>query len=236
MRSRRARAAVDDYAAWYEPTVPRRRHSRSMGPARHGRTTGRVAGTAPAQRDCAVLPVRHGGGRAAPRRARQPEPPQRRALSRPRLADQAADPRRTAGPTVTATSSTTHWSASTPDSPGSTTRPQHPWQTVVEPDRSRAESYSWATAPRYGDDDRVMQLGPLPELLIAGDPLAVDLVAVHGTSAFVRQLVRWTRAAANLRLVNGGGKLTPSRQVKTDPWLVMVPRWWPRGRGRGRGP
>ena len=50
--------------------------------------------------------------------------------------------------------------------------PQHPWQTVIKPDRSRAESYSWATAPRYGDDDRVMQLGPLPELLIAGDPLA----------------------------------------------------------------
>jgi peptide/nickel transport system substrate-binding protein len=72
---------------------------------------------------------------------------------------------------------------------------------VVNPDRSRAESYSWATAPRYGDDDRVMQLGPLPELLIAGDPLATDLVAVHGTSAFVRQLVRWTRAAANLRLM-----------------------------------
>jgi hydrogenase large subunit len=79
--------------------------------------------------------------------------------------------------------------------------PQHPWQTVVKPDRSRAESYSWATAPRYGDDDRVMQLGPLPDLLIAGDPLAADLVAVHGTSAFVRQLVRWTRAAANLRLM-----------------------------------
>jgi Ni,Fe-hydrogenase I large subunit len=72
---------------------------------------------------------------------------------------------------------------------------------MVEPDRSRAESYSWATAPRYGDDDRVMQLGPLPELLIAGDPLAADLVAVHGTSAFVRQLVRWTRAAASLRLM-----------------------------------
>src|SRR5215467_8159043 len=69
-----------------------------MGPARHGRATGRVAGTTPAQRDWAVLPVRHGGGRAAPRRARQPEPPQRRALSRPRLAGQAADPRRSAAP------------------------------------------------------------------------------------------------------------------------------------------
>src|SRR5215471_11366199 len=64
------------------------------GPSSPRPATGRVAGTAPAQRDRAVLPVRHGGGRAAPRRARQPEPPQRRALPRPRLAGQAADPRR----------------------------------------------------------------------------------------------------------------------------------------------
>jgi len=49
--------------------------------------------------------------------------------------------------------------------------PQHPWQMVIKPDRSRAESYSWAAAPRYGHEDRGMQLGPLPELLIAGDPL-----------------------------------------------------------------
>jgi uptake hydrogenase large subunit len=41
----------------------------------------------------------------------------------------------------------------------------------------------------------------LPELLIAGDPLATDLVAVQGTNAYVRQLVRWTRAAATLRLM-----------------------------------
>jgi hypothetical protein len=88
-------------------------------------------------------------------------------------------------------------------------------------------SYSWATAPRYGDDDRVMQLGPLPELLIAGDPLAADLVAVHGTSAFVRQLVRWTRAAANLRLMRqwldelesclGQPTLQPPQPADIDP-------------------
>jgi hydrogenase large subunit len=105
--------------------------------------------------------------------------------------------------------------------------PQHPWQTVVKPDRSRAESYSWATAPRYGDDNRVMKLGPLPDLLIAGDPLAADLVAVHGTSALVRQLVRWTRAAANLRLMRqwldelesclGQPTLQPPRPADIDP-------------------
>jgi len=98
---------------------------------------------------------------------------------------------------------------------------------VVTPDRSRADSYSWATAPRYGGDDLVMQLGPLPELLIAGDPLATSLVAAHGTSAWARQLVRWTRAAANLHLMRqwltdlqsclGQPTLQPPAPAATDP-------------------
>jgi hydrogenase large subunit len=81
--------------------------------------------------------------------------------------------------------------------------PQHPSQVVVRPDRSRAESYSWATAPRYGRGDSVMQLGPLPDLLLARDPLTIDLARRWGTSAHVRQLVRWTRGARNLRLMRG---------------------------------
>jgi hydrogenase large subunit len=80
---------------------------------------------------------------------------------------------------------------------------RHPSKVVVRPDRSRAESYSWATAPRYGRGDSVMQLGPLPELILAGDPLTIDLVRRWGTSAYVRQLVRWTRGAENLRLMRG---------------------------------
>jgi uptake hydrogenase large subunit len=79
--------------------------------------------------------------------------------------------------------------------------PRHPTQIVVTPDRSRPESYSWATAPRYGPDDHVMQLGPLPELLLAADPLATDLAATYGVSAYLRQLVRWTRSAATLTLM-----------------------------------
>ncbi|MEU7813354.1 nickel-dependent hydrogenase large subunit [Pseudonocardia sp. NPDC049154] len=78
---------------------------------------------------------------------------------------------------------------------------RHPSQVVVRPDRSRPESYSWATAPRYGHDDAVMQLGPLPEMVLAADPLVVDLVGRYGTSAYVRQLVRWTRSAPHLVLV-----------------------------------
>ena len=81
--------------------------------------------------------------------------------------------------------------------------PRHPTQVVVTPDRSRSESYSWATAPRYGPHDSVMQLGPLVELLIAHDPLTTDLAAAYGISAYLRQLVRWTRGAAHLTLMRG---------------------------------
>jgi uptake hydrogenase large subunit len=81
--------------------------------------------------------------------------------------------------------------------------PRHPTQVVVTPDRSRPESYSWATAPRYGQDDHVMQLGPLAELVLAEDPLTTDLVAAYGVCAYLRQLVRWTRGAAYLTLMRG---------------------------------
>jgi len=81
--------------------------------------------------------------------------------------------------------------------------PRHPAQVVVTPDRSRSESYSWATAPRYGPDNLVMQLGPLAELLVAGDPLTTDLAADDGINAYLRQLVRWTRGAAAITLMRG---------------------------------
>jgi hydrogenase large subunit len=81
------------------------------------------------------------------------------------------------------------------------TGPRHPWDIVVKPDRSRPASYSWATAPRYGAGDAVMQLGPMPELLIAGDPLISDLADRDGGSAFLRQLARWIRPVHQIRLM-----------------------------------
>jgi hydrogenase large subunit len=81
--------------------------------------------------------------------------------------------------------------------------PRHPAEVVVTPDRSRPESYSWATAPRYGPDNLVMQLGPLAELLVAEDQLTTALAAAYGINAYLRQLVRWTRGAALLNLMRG---------------------------------
>jgi uptake hydrogenase large subunit len=100
--------------------------------------------------------------------------------------------------------------------------PQHPTQIVVKPERSRPESYSWATAPRYGHDDNVMQLGPLAELLLAEDPLTTDLAAHHGVSAYLRQLVRWTRGAANLTLMRGW--LDELENALGDPALGETPK------------
>jgi len=48
-----------------------------------------------------------------------------------------------------------------------------------------------------------MQLGPLAELPVAGDLLTTDLAAEGGVSAYLRQLVRWTRGAATILLMRG---------------------------------
>jgi hydrogenase large subunit len=48
-----------------------------------------------------------------------------------------------------------------------------------------------------------MQLGPLAELLVADDPLTTDLAMAYGVSAYLRQLVRWTRGAATITLMRG---------------------------------
>src|SRR5262249_1191657 len=136
---------------------------------------------------------------------RQPEPPQRRALSRPRLPGPAADPRRRAGrrspPRVRPpTGPRTHpvLLVRRPRPPASLAHGGH---TGPPPSRHPHPAHPPARQPppRYGEDVRAMPLAPRPGLLMAGDPLPNDLVGVHGTSAFVRQLVRGPRAAANLR-------------------------------------
>lgn len=55
------------------------------------------------------------------------------------------------------------------------------------------DRYSWAKAPRYGD--RVVQTGPLAELLIAGDALIASLHAAEGGNAWLRQFARVRRIA-----------------------------------------
>jgi Ni,Fe-hydrogenase I large subunit len=54
-----------------------------------------------------------------------------------------------------------------------------------------SDRYSWAKAPRYGG--KVVQTGPLAELLIGGDALIASLHAAEGGNAWLRQFARVRR-------------------------------------------
>jgi hydrogenase large subunit len=76
---------------------------------------------------------------------------------------------------------------------------RHPWQGETVPDyQPDSDRYTWAKAPRYGE--RVMQTGPIAELLIGGDALMRDLYERLGGSAWLRQFARVRRAGVQLRL------------------------------------
>jgi len=75
---------------------------------------------------------------------------------------------------------------------------RHPYQGETVPDYSTDDDrYTWAKAPRYGD--RVVETGPLAELLTGGDSLMQALLAEYGGSAWLRQFARMRRAAQALR-------------------------------------
>lgn len=58
------------------------------------------------------------------------------------------------------------------------------------------QRYTWNKAPRYGGE--VMQVGPIAQLAIGGDPLIRDLLALQGDSAWLRQFSRLRRLAGDL--------------------------------------
>lgn len=74
---------------------------------------------------------------------------------------------------------------------------RHPWVGETVPDyQPDSDRYTWAKAPRYGD--KVVQTGPVAELLIAGDALIGSLHATEGGSAWLRQFARLRRVAFEL--------------------------------------
>ncbi len=71
---------------------------------------------------------------------------------------------------------------------------KHPWDGETIPNYlPNTDRYTWAKAPRYGN--KVVQTGPLAELLIAGDGLISSLHAEEGGSAWLRQFARVRRIA-----------------------------------------
>lgn len=71
---------------------------------------------------------------------------------------------------------------------------RHPFEGETIPDyRPQSDRYTWSKAPRYAD--KVMQTGPLAELIIGGDKLLTDLNAREGSGAWLRQFARVRRIA-----------------------------------------
>jgi hydrogenase large subunit len=77
--------------------------------------------------------------------------------------------------------------------PGS---PRHPWESATVPDDEGDEAYSYAKATRYAD--HVVQLGPLADLVLAGDPLITSLLHEHGADTWLRQFTRLHRPVGTL--------------------------------------
>ncbi len=78
----------------------------------------------------------------------------------------------------------------------------HPSNGITTPYATggEGEKYSWAKAPRY--DGLPAETGPLAEMIIASNPLFVDLVNNGGPSVFVRGLARLVRPAILLPIAD----------------------------------
>jgi uptake hydrogenase large subunit len=75
---------------------------------------------------------------------------------------------------------------------------RHPWMGENKPEYSASsDRYSFAKAPRY--KGKVVQLGPLAELVIAGDPLITSFFRAEGPNTWLRQFTRLHRPVAVLR-------------------------------------
>ncbi len=72
---------------------------------------------------------------------------------------------------------------------------RHPFNGVTKPYATGQESgkYSWAKAPRYAG--LPAETGPLAAMVVASQPLFVDLIKQDGSGVFVRQLARLVRPA-----------------------------------------
>lgn len=71
---------------------------------------------------------------------------------------------------------------------------RHPFHGQTIPDyQPHSDRYSWCKAPRY--QDRVVQTGPLAELLVDGEPLITALYQAEGGNAWLRQFARLRRTA-----------------------------------------
>lgn len=94
---------------------------------------------------------------------------------------------------------------------------RHPFEGETIPDyQPETDRYSWAKAPRY--DDRVIETGPMAELLAGGDALIVDLLKREGANTWLRQFARLRRASVLLDLMRDQLKVL-GREISNPHYL-----------------
>ncbi|MBA3715071.1 MAG: nickel-dependent hydrogenase large subunit [Pyrinomonadaceae bacterium] len=75
---------------------------------------------------------------------------------------------------------------------------RHPWEGETQPDyQPDGDRYTYAKAPRY--QDQVVQLGPLSDLVIAGDRLLTSFFQAEGANTWLRQFTRFHRPVSLLQ-------------------------------------
>lgn len=65
---------------------------------------------------------------------------------------------------------------------------RHPSEGSAVPSHDKPQGYSWAKAPRYVGQS--VEVGPMARMVVDGDPLATNLMSLHGPSVFARVLLR----------------------------------------------
>jgi hydrogenase large subunit len=77
---------------------------------------------------------------------------------------------------------------------------RHPWDGETVPDyRPATHRYSFAKAPRYKGE--VVQLGPLADMVLCGDPLIRSFFEAEGPNTWLRQFARLHRPVVVLQLM-----------------------------------
>jgi uptake hydrogenase large subunit len=101
--------------------------------------------------------------------------------------------------------------------------PTHPWDSITKPEHGPDRGqYSHAKATRYAN--QVVQLGPMVDLFLAGDPLITSWMRAEGPNAWLRQLTRLHRPARVMALMRQ--TITELRSELSDPamaWPADVP-------------
>lgn len=65
---------------------------------------------------------------------------------------------------------------------------RHPLEGITTPYANKMGAYSWAKAPRY--DGKTVEVGPLARMIIASEPLVLDLTKEIGVNVLTRMLAR----------------------------------------------